>query len=356
MTRIVHLNPTAKGLAFTRLAITAALTKSDTFDGMSAVALPRFGEDSLAYRIGKAGGVETLATIKAEVAAGSTISGTWASLLVEAESATAEFFGLVRERSVLGRLPLRSIPLRTRMIGAATGFSAAWLGEGKSAPVSSAIFNQEQLDPLKVGTLTVITDELLRSVDPAAETTIRDDMVGAIAEAINASFLDPLNAGEAEVEPASITYDAPSVAATGDGLADLRLLIDAYPGDLETAVLVGSGKSFAAMHDPVALPGLGVRGGQALGIPAIPTKAAGDTVTLLDPAGIAWGAGSTDIRTSSEATIEMTDEPTQDSTVPTGAQQVSLFQTNATALLATTAINWKAVRPAAAVLEGVPQS
>lgn len=356
MTRIVQLNPTAKGLSFTRLAIAAALAKGHDLGMNHATARTRFGEDSLAHKVAKGGGVEMLATVKAEVGAGGTVSGNWAALLVEAESATAEFFGLVRERSVLGRLPLRNIPLRVRMIGTTTGFSAAWVGEGKSVPVSSAVFNQDWLNPLKVGTLTVLTDELLRSSDPAAETTIRDDMVAAIAEAINTSFLDPLNDGEADVEPASITYDAPSVTATGDGLADLRLLIDAYPGDLETAVLIGSGKSFAALHDPVLLPGLGIRGGQALGIPAIAAKAAGDTVTLLDPAGIAWGSGTTDIRASNEATIEMSDTPTQDSTTPTGVQQVSLFQTDSTAMLATTAINWKAVRPAVATLEGVPQS
>lgn len=361
MTRIVQINapPTAKASAFVRIAIANALAKSE--GEVEYVARSKFGDESLACRIAQQGGLQMLAVAKAEVAAGATVSGSWAEILAETERAATEFFALVRERSLLGRITgLRRVPLRTRLMGVASGFAAHWVGEGKAVPVSAAIFDETAIARRKVAALTVVTDELLESADPMAEITIRDDLVGAVVEAINASLIDPANNGTAGVEPASITNGVPSVAATGDGLADIRQLIDIFPGDLERAVLIGSPNSFAAMHDPLVLPGLGVRGGNALGIPAIASTAAGSTLALVDPDGIAWGGADTEIRTSREATIEMLDSAlTGDSfgvVPPTAASTVSLWQTNSSALVAEQHVNWEAARPSVATLTGVDQS
>lgn len=348
-----------KGMSFTRLAIAAAMGRGNEM--VPEVVKGRFGSESLPGRIAAAGGLMSLAHMKAEVEAGATVSGNWAQLLTDAESASAEFFTLVRERSILGRIAgLRTVPLSTRLIGMAAGFTAAWVGEGKAVPISKATFDELTLPPRKVSSLAVVTDEMLNSADPAAETVIRNDLADAVAAAINATFIDPANDGETGIVPASVTYGAPSVAATGDGLADLRLLIDAFPGDLERAVLVGSGASFAALHDPMLLPGLGVRGGQALGIPAFATTAAGSTVALIDPNGIAVGSGTIDIRASRQATIEMLDSDlTGDGLAPTGATAaslVSLWQTGSAALLAEAVTNWETVLPSVAILEGVDQS
>lgn len=350
---------TTKGIAFARLVIANALGKTD--QQIEAISRERFGDEALATRIAKAGGIMVLGQVKAEIAAGGTVTGNWAQLLVDADAAAAEFFALVRERTLFGRIPgFRQMPLRTRAITVSSGFTAAWLGEGKAVPMSSAVFAATTLPALKVSSLTVQTMELLEGADSGAEALIRDDMVGALATAINASLIDPANAGIANVEPASVTESAPSVAATGDGLADLRLLIDAFPGDLETAVLVGSGESFAALHDPIGLPRLGVRGGEALGIPAYATTAAGSTVALIDPAGIAWGANETNVRTTREASIEMLDGGLTGDSInvvpPTAASTVSMWQTNSVGIIADQAIAWEPARPSVAILEGVDQS
>jgi hypothetical protein len=360
MSRVVQLNPTAKGLPFTRIAIAAALGRGDS-ESMETHARRLYGEKSLPMLIAAAGGLDQLAVAKAEVAAGATVSGNWAEILTASDGASAEFFALVRERSILGRLPgLRRIPLQTRIIEAVSGFTAAWVGEGKAVPVSGATYAQKALPPLKVAALTVQTDELLRSIDPAAEIAIRDDLVNAVVAAINESFLDPENDGEAGVEPASITYGAPDLSATNNGSADLKRLIKLFPGSLERAVLIGSPTSFAALHDPDELPGLGVRGGNALGIPAVAIEAAGTTLTLIDPAGIAIGEGSTDLRVATHANIEMLDSDLTGDAVgvvpPTAASTVSLWQTNSVALMAEQFVNWKVARPSVAVLEGVDQS
>lgn len=355
MGEIVRLNEsTLKGMDFVRLAVTYACNDGDL--APSEYAVKRYGENSLPARIARAGGAETLAYQKAAVAAGTTATGNWAELLSSAESAATAFFAVVRERSLIGRLAFRRVPLRTRLIGAASGASAAWVGEGQAVPVSSAVYNESALPGRKVSALIVLTQELMRSADPAAESFIREDMVSAVVEAIDATLLDPANNGVADIKPASITNGITPIASTGDGLQDVRNLINDFEGDLETAVLVGSPQTFAALHDPVVLPGLGVRGGQALGIPAVASKAAGNTLALIDPAGIALGQGTVDIRTSQHGTIEMESEPTQDGTTPTAASQVSLWQNNAAAIMAEAVVNWETVRPSVSLISAVAQS
>jgi hypothetical protein len=53
--------------------------------------------------------------------------------------------------------------------------------------------------------------------------------------------------------------------------------------------------------------------------------------------------GSVDVERSDQTTIEMSDTPTSEVSTPTGANQVSMFQANSTALKVTRTINWQAL-------------
>lgn len=360
MTVRVELQP--KGMAFTRLAIALALAKGKEGPARH-IAANRWGEESPTARLLKAApageGINGFLT-KTAVAGGTTASANWASDLVSAEQARSEFFSLVRERSLIGRIPgFRRIPLETRLVTEASGFSAAWVAEGAAVPLSSATYEDNgRLPRLKVSALAVFSDELLESIDPAAELFIRDGLVNAVVEAIDSSLLDPANSGTAGVKPASVSNGAPAISSTGDGLQDVRNLIDAFPptGDLSRAVLIGAPVTFAAIHDPIFLPGLGVRGGEAMGVPAIPSNQAGDDLILLDPGSIALGEDAMELRASNEATIEMSDAPTNNATTPTATSQVSLWQCDSTAILCTKYLNFSVQQPAVSVVTGVAGS
>ncbi len=244
----------------------------------------------------------------------------------------------------------------TRLLQTTVGFNAAWVGEGQPVPVSSAAFDESTLAPRKVAALTVVTKELALSADPAAEAFIRDDLVAAVVAAIDSTFIDPANAGVSGVKPASVTYGAPSTNATGDALDDVRLLIDAFPGDLQRAVVIGSPSTFAAMNEPLVMPNIGVRGGDLLGIPAIPSTAAGDTLALIDPDGIAYGNGTVETKIATEATIQMLDNPTNSTVTPTPTNLVSLWTANSAAIMAECVTGWEVARPSVAILEVVAQS
>ncbi|MCZ4091683.1 phage major capsid family protein [Sinorhizobium psoraleae] len=236
-----------------------------------------------------------------------------------------------------------------------SGSSGFWVGQGKAKPISRLTFTRESLHPLKCASLTVVTDELLNSTDAAAELAIRRDMLRATVTAIDTSFIDPANAGIADLEPASITNGVSPQVAGSDPTADLKSMIANFSGDLET--------SYFIMRPDVAVsisgadrPNIGARGGEVYGVPAITSRSApANTIVLADAAGIAVGEEGGDVRMSKQAMIEMLDSALQqDATTGAGASAVSLWQANAAGILAERTINWNVERAGSvAVLEGV---
>ena len=293
--------------------------------------------------------------LKAEVSGGASVDGAWGSVLGNSTAAD-EFFSLVRQQSIVGRMAgLRRTPLRVRAINVEGGAVAHFVGEGKAAPLAHMSFAARTLEPRKIAALIVISDELLESSDPAAESLIRQDLIRATIEAYDTAFIDPANAGVAGEMPASVTNGAVEVASTVDPVTDLAALIGAFDGDLQNAYLImhpQTATEVALWRDTdssFAFPDLGPRGGSVLGIPvlcsrSVPRDSSGSTISLIDASGIALGEGSSQLKTSHAAAIEMTDTPAGDSVTPTGSQYVSLFQANALALLQLTEVNWQAVR------------
>lgn len=357
----LYARPLYKGSAFTRLCIAMALGDGHSSEA-AAIAERRWG-DGQATNILKAAGGDFLDTLltKAEVPAGATVAGNWAASLVSADAATTEFFSLVRSRSIIGKIEgLRRIPLRTRLVSATSGFNAAWVAQGAAIPVSKAAYTPSSLGTLKLAALTVLTRELLESADPSAEPLIRNDLIASIVTALNMAFLDPGNAGIADVMPASITDGITPETSSGNGLQDIRNLIEAFPGDLERAVLIGSPETFAVMSDPLHLPTLGVRGGSVLGIPAVAAPEAGSDMILIDPDGIALGEGEMSINIATQGSIEMVDTAPAGNTItvvpPTAASTVSLWQTNSVGIAVRKEINWEVARPSVSLVSGVAES
>jgi hypothetical protein len=348
----------AKGINFTRIGRALAMGNGDP-DVAARISRKVWGEDAVPTRILKAGGPEFLMAEKAEIPAGSTASGSWSEALVAFEGAAAEFFTLVKERSLLGRLTsLRRVPLRVRLVSPSTGFGAMWTGEGKAKAIGRAVFAQDSLPRFKISSLAVVTTELLEAADVASELTIRDDMARAMAEAIDASFITPSSAGTAGLEPSSVAFGAPSEAASGDTVDDIRdavsFMIRNFDGDLSEAYFIGRPELFAhiGLNAGLMTEQLGARGGTLGGVPCLPSKqlpldANGkQQLVLLDPTSIAYGEDGMELRTSREGSVEMLDTGLQGSAIAdvNGASMVSLWQTGSVALLTEKYLNWQAGR------------
>lgn len=331
----------ARGLNFARGLIALHAVKRADPDLLRAFAVRNWGEQYAEQIVKAAVGAETL----------SDFGGV---------DAASEFFGLVHEQSVLGRLEgLRRVQINVRTLSMVSGTTAYWVGQGKPKPLSKPALQGDTLAPLKVACITVTTEESLRA-NPTAETLFRDDMLRAITGALDQALLDPSNAGVADESPASVLYGVTPTASTGNPAADIAALIAAFTGDLGAAYFVtdpGTATQIAMARDAggsFAFPNAGPRGGNILGIPllvsrASPITSAGAQLALIDPTGIAANAEGIRMEASSEATLQMADDPSD--AVGTG---VSMFQTGSVAWLSEIAANWDVQRAgSAAYIDGV---
>jgi hypothetical protein len=320
-----------KGLGFIRAGIASAVAPDNPIAAQKFAA-ERWGEFSIPSQF-----------TKAAITAGSTEAGAWGADLALPIS---EFFAAVAERSIVGKLAgLRRPPLNVRTISTTTPSTAHWAGQGAPKPVSKLTFAADTIEPLKVAALVVVTDEVLRSSNPNAELLIRNDLLNAVAREIDQAFADETSAGVSGVQPAAINYDAPSVTGTGDMADDLQLLFASFGGDLETAYFIAHPVLYASIAG-ANYPGVGARGGQLAGVPAIASSACSHNVlTLIDPSGVSYSEGTAEIRVSRQATIQMLDNPANNSGTATATQAVSLYQTNAVALLCEISVNWARARP-----------
>ncbi|HYC66652.1 phage major capsid protein [Brevundimonas sp.] len=371
----VKAQPKAEpGIEFARLAKVKALaflSQGELRQGDVAKSL--YGENSVVHRI----------VTKANVVAGASTSGNWAEDLVGDETAVyADFAEYLRPMTIVGKfgqngIPnLRRVPFRTALIGQTGGGQAYWVGEGKPKPLTAFDFSRTSLDELKVATISVVTEELLRKSSPAADAILRDALAAAVAERIDIDFIDPDKAASAGVSPASITNGVTAVNATGTGdaddiRADVRALMATFvaannpPTSGVWIMSSATALALSLMVNPLGqpeFPGLTMRGGTFVGLPVIvseyvPTETSGSPavttgfVALVNASDIYFAdEGGVQVDVSREASLQMLDNPTNDTVTPTATSLVSMFQTNSVAFRAERILNWSKRRTSAVAL------
>ena len=354
-----------KGIGFARLAKVKALAKLDG-ESVRTVAKELYGEDSSVYGL----------VNKAAVPAGTTQDGNWAAPLVgDGTDVIADFVEFLRPRTILGRFGqdgvpgLRRVPFNVPLVGQTEGGEGYWVGEGKAKPLTRFGFERNILDIFKVANIAVVTEELLRRSNPAAEAMLRDSLASAIAARLDTDFINPAKAAVAGVSPASITNGLTAVTSSGgdaDAIrADIRALmatfIAANNAPTSGVWIMGSVTALALsmMVNPLGQPefaGVSMTGGTFNGMPVIVSDYIPAGTVVLANANDIYLAdeGGIQVDMSREASLEMADNPAHNSDTPTGATAlVSMFQTNSVAFRVERFINWARRRPSAvAVLTG----
>jgi len=317
--------------------------------------------------------------LKAAVAGGTTTDPTWAAPLLEYNQFAGDFVEFLRPQTIVGKFgangipSLRRVPFNINIRGQTSGGSGYWVGQGKPKPLTKADFENIYLGFAKVANIAVLTEELLRFSNPSAELLVRDTLAAALIERIDTDFVDPTKALVANVSPASITNGVtgiPSSGNTADAVReDVRQAMSAYISaniSPTTGVWIMPATialALSLMRNALGqkeFPEITMLGGTFEGLPVIvseyvPTVTAGALVILVNASDV-WLAddGSIVIDASREASLEMLDNPTNDSGVPTPTTLVSMFQTNSVALRAERFINWKKRRAQAVqVIEDV---
>jgi HK97 family phage major capsid protein/HK97 family phage prohead protease len=345
----VRGNNLPKGTAFTRYAMALARCKGDL---NSAANVAREWKDTPE--------VETV--LKAAVAAGTTTDAAWAKPLVEYQAMASEFVELLRPMTIIGRIPgLRRVPFYIKVPRQTAGASAGWVGEGAPKPLSKLALDTIQLDAFKAAVIVVITEELAKFSNPSAEALIRGDLIAAIAQFLDAEFLNPAKAEAAGISPASISNGVTPTAPTGTTSDNLRV-------DLTTLMntFVAANKSLGgavwimtpqdalkisqmqnALGQPMFPSVVGPEGGSVMGMPIVTSTnivpgATGSRIFLVNASDILLADDGIMLDISREASVQMSDAPDNPSTATTVL--VSLWQHNLVGIRAERMINWKARR------------
>ena len=306
---------------------------------------------------------------KAAVPAATSTDATYGGPLMAYVQFAGDFVEFLRPQSIIGKFgttqngvaipDLNHIPFNVHIRGQTSGGAGYWVGQGQAKPLTRTDFNDTYLGFTKLANIAVLTEELMRFSDPAAETLIRNMLAGAIVQRMDADFIDPTNAGVANVKPASITYGATTVASTGAAVDNIRQDIDALWNTaavanlpMDSAVYITDARTarrISLLQTSLGQPqfaGVTMRGGALDGVPIIvsnnvPTPTAGSIIVLAFASEI-WLAddGQVSLAASTEASLEMNSAPTSNATTPTAVQMVSMFQTDSVALRAERYINW----------------
>jgi hypothetical protein len=320
-----------KGLDAVRCGIACALNPDSLVEAKD-YAEGRWGSNSRS--------VEILA--KAAVPALNVQQGTGDNLSGPTVGPNTELFDLVRAASVVGRLAVRRIPFFAPQISMDEGPRVEWCGEGKATKITPfKATRQDVITPLKVAGAIVQTNELLMQADINTELTIRDQIVKALATAIDLAFIDPANSGSAGVKPASVTNGAIQGNSPTEALFDWG---DVYTGDPLTSVILMNPWQAARMYS-AARPDIGANGGTWGGFPVLTTTAVPEgTFVLLDPTKIAVAMGGAELTGTNVGAIELSDAPSQTSGTSVSAVNLtSLFQTDCSAIMGMISANWRVI-------------
>lgn len=268
------------------------------------------------------------------------------------------FIDALRDFSIPLRLQgLRKVPMLTLLYVNSSGVIVTEVAEGSPVPVLAGDWTSATLTPRKFAGICVQTSELLRATSPTAALAIVDDLAKATAAAENEAFLDANVAGSVLFGQANFAAAGSSLANVDSDLAHLVSLVKGAADADASFVMAKQTATFLGLlrgtGGAAAFPNIGPSGGSLLGLQVLVSTAAEDgdspsskIIALLSPSEIFWAdQGSVILSTSSNASLQMSDTPSNLAT-----STVSLWQSNAVATKALRESAWYARSGAAAFM------
>lgn len=312
---------------------------------------------------------------KAAVPAANTGSATWAgNLILDSGAYFADFVEYLRARTVVGQVSdrLRRLPFDTPVLVQGSAGAGKWVTEGAAKPLTQWTYTKTKLEPLKVAAIAAATKEMLNRASAAADALIRDELTRAVGAAIDGTFVGNA-AAVSSTSPAGLRNGVAALTLTGDGSiegirCDAAAMLKELVGDnlsvsgafwlMPETVAIDLATAVTPLGAP-AFPGMTPTGGTFMGLPAfasqyLPTDSSGSVVMLVKGDEIFLGdEGGVQVSMSDQASLVMDDAPSMNSTTPTAAQVVSMFQTNSVAFLVERFMNWQKRRSQAVVWASV---
>lgn len=207
---VIHVEkPLEKGIAFARFTKSLAAANGSRSEALE-IAKRQYPRDSKLHHV-----------LKSAVGAGTTTDPQWAGSLVEYQEYAEDFIEFLRPKTIIGQFgqgnipQLRKVPFNIRIHAQTSGGSANWVGQGKAKPLTRFDFESVTFGFSKVATIAVITDELIRFSNPAADAMVRDQLAEAVIARLDQDFVNPAKTAVQDVSPASITNGAAQIPSTG---------------------------------------------------------------------------------------------------------------------------------------------
>lgn len=316
---------------------------------------------------------------KANVTGGSTTGSHYLDDMVP-YNVMQDFIEYLRPGSIVGKFggpnpgggpaypSLNRVGFNERVSGMSTGYSAAWTGEGLPAIPSAAVTFNTTLGFHKLAALAVLTKEAIRFSNPSAEAKVRDDIARAINYKMDLDFVDPTNAGTANLKPASITNGIAATAPTGTTAAkfraDLATMVALFatanldPGDIVLIMSATQALQLSMMVNTLGnndFDNINMKGGSIRGFPVIVSEHLTNVGSPSTQTIIAVKAsdvyladdGVVTVDASDQASVQMEDSSSMSAISGAGATSVSLWQAGAVGLKATREVTWKLRRSTA---------
>lgn len=222
------------------------------------------------------------------------------------------------------------IPFRTHIGLATSTASGAIVPEGAAVPVSKVTLGNVMLEPTKAASLIVATDTLMADISAGGQSLLSRELLGVVSDSVDMAFI------------AAITGTGTPMIASTSPSADLRAALLAVnsgsAGRLYWIASVDTAKMASTLSTTaggMAFQAASAAGGELAGLPLLVSGGLADgALALVDAAGIAANGLGPTVSVSTQADILMDTAPPMNSTTPTAAQMVSMFQTNSTALQA----------------------
>lgn len=308
-----------------------------------------------------------VAHMRAAVPGANIDSGSlWAGALVDPTNLPGEFIEFLRPATIIGRLNLRSIPTNVRLIEQTQGGTGYWVGVGAPKPLTAFGYAPVTLGPTKVAAIAVASEESLRYSSPSLDMLIRDGLRDCLVERVDKDLLDPAEAGSTNVQPASLTNGLTALTSAGtsadNARTDLANLVQALRSQnlrgsiaivLPDSLLTGLAFMVNSLGQP-EFPGLDSDGGSYKGIRFIsseyvanPSGYGNMVVAIAEREVFRSDDGGVRVDASREASLQMLDNPTNNSASATPTTMVSMWQTNSVAFRGEWFINWQKRRPSA---------
>lgn len=269
---------------------------------------------------------------------GATASG---NPLVTTDIVAREFAEYAFSLSIPGRIMANAMQLPFKsQVGSVSGVGAGWVKEAQAVPVRKGkVEKSGVLSPFKVASLVVLSDELLRLATPGTDNVIRNMMVSEAVREIDQKFLST-DLEVYELSPAGAFLNASSAG-------DFAAAIDLHTSN-------GNSVSGSALVMPLTsvlnLTNDQLRQFDLLGISVMPSQYA-TGLSLIDPANMIINVEGAGLVTAREGTVEMSDDPGNNTSEPVHTEQVSLYQANAAAIMTIIYCAWVNVGKPVTIIE-----